>query len=179
MRDDLWVLFTRPFWLDEWHTILVARRDSIGQIFSDLYHGSDFGPPFTHLVAWAYGKIFGLTPVSLRILSLAFVLTGLVLLFFALRRRFDAMPSLAGVLAVASHQLMISQSLEWRFYAPWVMFACALAWAFTIDDDKAVSRRRDVAIALSAMGMVTSHWFGVITLGLMTAAAFVVLCHPE
>ena len=172
MRDDLWVLFTRPFWLDEWHTILVARRDSIGQIISDLYHGSDFGPPLTHLVAWAYGNVFGLTPVSLRILSLAFVLAGLVLLFFALRRRFDTMPSLAGVLAVASHQLLISQSLEWRFYAPWVMFACALAWALTMDDVRPVSRRRDVAIALSAMGMVTSHWFGVITLGLMTAAAF-------
>lgn len=175
MRDDLWVLFTRPFWLDEWHTILVARRDSIGQIFSDLYRGSDFGPPFTHLVAWAYGNVFSLTPVSLRILSLTFVLAGLVLLFFALRRQFDALPSLAGVLAVASHQLLISQSLEWRFYAPWVMFACALAWAFTIDDDKPVSRRRDVAIALAAMGMVTSHWFGVITLGLMTGAAFLSL----
>ena len=175
MRNDLGILFTRPFWLDEWHTILVARRDSITQVISDLYHGSDFGPPFTHIVAWAYGKVFGLTPVSLRVLSLTFVVAGLVFLFFALRRRFDTMPSLAGVLAVASHQLVVAQSLEWRFYAPWVMFACALAWALTIDNGKPHSRRRDVAIALASMGMVTSHWFGVITLGLMSAAAFISL----
>src|SRR5690349_433670 len=108
MRNDLGILFTRPFWLDEWHTILVARRDSITQVISDLYRGSDFGPPFTHIVAWAYGKVFGLTPVSLRLLSLAFVVAGLVFLFFALRRRFDTMPSLAGVLAVASHQLVVA-----------------------------------------------------------------------
>ena len=179
MRNDLWVLFTRPFWLDEWHTILVARRDSLQQVFSDLYHGSDFGPPLTHVIAWTYGKIFGLTPVSLRLLSLTFVVAGLVLLYFALRRRFDTMPSLAGVLAVASHQLVVSQSLEWRFYAPWVMFACALVWAFTIDNDRPSSRRRDVAIALASMGMVTSHWFGVITLGLMSTGAFFAWCHPE
>src|SRR5690242_7644603 len=109
MRTDFWVVFTRPFWLDEWHTILVARRDSIRQVISDLHNGSDFGPPFTHLVAWIYGKAFGLTPVSLRLLSLTFVVAGLVLLFVALRRRFDVMPSLVGVLAVASHQLVISQ----------------------------------------------------------------------
>src|SRR5690349_17107182 len=129
MRNDLGILFTRPFWLDEWHTILVARRDSLRQVFSDLYNGSDFGPPFTHVVAWAYGKAFGLTPVPLRLLSFTFVIAGLVFLFFALRRRFDGFASLAGVLAVASHQLVVSQSLEWRFYAPWVTFACALAWA--------------------------------------------------
>jgi hypothetical protein len=175
MRNDLWVLFTRPFWLDEWHTILVARRDSLQQVFSDLYNGSDFGPPLTHIIAWSYGRIFGLTPVSLRLLALTFVVAGLVLLFFALRRRFDTMPSLAGVLAVASHQLIVSQSLEWRFYAPWVVFGCALVWAFTIDNDKHSSRRRDVAIAVASMGMVTSHWFGVITLGLMTAGAFIAL----
>ena len=173
MRTDLWVLFTRPFWLDEWHTILVARRESVAQVIADLHNGSDFGPPFTHLVAWIYGKAFGLSPVSLRVLSLSFVVAGLALLYFTLRRRFDTMPSVAGVLAVASNQLVLSQSLEWRFYAPWLAFTCALAWALTLDRDKPRSTRRDVAIALSAIGMVTSHWFGIITLGLMVAGAFV------
>lgn len=179
MRTDLWVLFSRPFWLDEWHTVFVARRESIRQVIADLHNGSDFGPPFSHLLAWVYGKVFGLTPVSLRLLSLTFVVAGLVLLYFALRRRFDTMPSMAGVLAVASHQLVLSQALEWRFYAPWIAFACGFAWALSVDDDKPVSTRRDVAIALTSIGMVTSHWFGIITLGLMSAAAFIVLCHPE
>lgn len=178
MRTDLWVLFTRPFWLDEWHTVFVARRESIRQVIADLHNGSDFGPPFTHLAAWMYGKVFGLTPVSLRLLSLSFVVAGLVLLYLALRRRFETTPSVAGVLAVASHQLVLSQSLEWRFYAAWIAFACAFAWALSIDNDRVNSRRRDVAIALTAVGMVTSHWFGVITLGLMSGAAFVVLSRP-
>jgi hypothetical protein len=175
MRIDLWVLFTRPFWLDEWHTILVARRDSLTQVISDLYHGSDFGPPLTHIVAWIWRHAFGLSPVSLRVLSFSAALGAFAFLYFTLRRRFDVMPSLAGVLAIASHRLIISQSLEWRFYVAWLLFSAALAWSLSLDNDKPASRRRDVAIALSSIGLVTTHWFGVITLGLMSAAAFLSL----
>ena len=171
MRPDIFVLFTRPLWLDEWHTVLVARSDSLAQVIADLNNGSDFGPPLTHLVAWALGKTVGLSPVALHVIAFLCAGAALALLFFTLRRRFDLVPSLAGVLAVASHRLIVRQSVEWRFYAPWLLGAAALAWALTLDADKPASRRRDVAIAIASVVAITSHWFGVISVGLMCAAA--------
>ena len=187
MRPDLSLLFDRPFWLDEWHAVLPASRPSLGAVLSDLHAGSDFAPPFLHVSLWLLRVITGggeLTPTLARSFTAACVVGAIVLVYLTLRRSFAVAPSVAGALVCATHGLVIAYAFEARFYAPWLLWAAAFAWALAChpeersDEGSAVaprSRRRDIAIALSSIGLCTSHWFGVITLGLMCLGAVIAL----
>lgn len=172
MNPELADLFTRPFWLDEWHTNLVGNRESLGQLFSDLHRGSDFGPPLVHIIAWVLARITGeVTPVGARIASFLSVLFALVFVFLILRRRFGLAGSIAGPLAVASHQLVVSHAFELRFYCLWLFCAAGFAWALTVDNERAISRRRDVVVALFAILLCMTHWLAASSLGLMCLGA--------
>lgn len=178
MRSDLLVLFTRPFWLDEWFTYLVSNHSSIGDVFSDLRRGADFGPPFLYLVAWTIRAITGsITPVSLRVFTFVAMLGALVFVFLILRRRWGAVPASIGLLALASNRYLFEHAFEARFYATWMLFAAAFAWALTLDRDRPRSRRRDILLAVSAVLLCTNHWYGVISLGLMSAAVVATYRH--
>lgn len=175
MNSGLALLFTRPYWLDEWHTMLVANRLSALQVIGDLYNGSDFAPPFTHLSFWLLRAITGggdLEPWIARTFTLLCTVAAVYFTFAILRRRFDRAASIAGMLAVATHAMVISYAFEARFYAPWLLFAAMFAWSLGLD----TARGRWVAGSIAAVGLCTTHWFGVVTLGLMCLGAF--LCRP-
>ena len=172
MRPELADLFTRPFWLDEWHTNLVANRSSLTQVFSDLYHGSDMGPPLVHVIAWTLARITGeVTPVGARIVSLLSVLLALTFVFLILRRRLGAAASIAGALAVASHHLVVAHAFELRYYCLWLALAAGFAWALSLDSDRVRSRRRDIVVAIMAVLLCMTHWLAVLSLGLMCVGA--------
>lgn len=172
MRSDIFVLFTRPFWLDEWHLILVAGRGSLGEVLADLKAGSDFAPPLLHFIVWLMHRVFGtVTPAMVHGFAFVCVTGAMVFVYQVLRRRFDRLPSLIGVLAVASQQLIVTHAFEGRFYGPLLLFCAAFAWTLSLDHDKPSSRRRDVAVALASIFLCTIHWFGVLSLGLVALGA--------
>jgi hypothetical protein len=173
MHPELWGLFTRPFWLDEWHTNLVANRESIAQLFSDLNNGSDFGPPLVHLLGWTIARVSGgeVTPVGARIAAFLSVLFALVFVFIVLRRRFGVLPATAGTVAVVSHPLVFTHAFELRFYCLWLFAAAGFAWALGLDGDKRLSRRRDVLVAVFSVLLPMTHWLAVLSLGLMGVGA--------
>jgi hypothetical protein len=171
------VLWTRPLWFDELCCTVFVVKDSSSpfDVIANVYRPGDYAPPLLHLIVWFVGRLTGgVTPVVLRSISLVCVSLGLLFLYATLRRRFGRAPSAAGTLAVASHSLVLAHAFEGRFYGPWFLFAAAFAWSLGVDGDRAGSRRRDIAVALSSILIPTIHWFGVFSLGLMCAAAVAV-----
>jgi hypothetical protein len=174
MKPEFAHLFTRPFWLDEWHTALVANRASLSQVFSDLYQASDMGPPLLHIIAWVVAKMTsGLTPLGGRLISFTSVLLALILVFLVLRRRFGVVACVAGTLAVTSHQLVVAHAFELRYYCLWLACAAGFAWALSLDHSLLRSRRRDVAVAIWAILLCMTHWLAVLSLGLMCVGVLV------
>jgi hypothetical protein len=168
------ILWTRPLWFDEiCCTLFVAEgASSPFEIVQRVARGEDYAPPLLHLMTWGAGKLAGgLTPIVLRSTSLLCVGGAIVLLYLALRRRFDRAPGVAGVLAVATHSLVIAHAFEARFYGPWLLFASAYAWTLGLDSASERSRRREAAQAIASVALVTIHWFGVLALGVMASAA--------
>ena len=172
MRPELAHLFTRPFWLDEWHTAMVANRATLSELFADQFRGSDLGPPLLHLIAWTLARIDGhVPPTGARLVSFVSVLAAVVFVFLILRRRFGRVSSVAGALAVASHNLVVFHAFEFRYYCLWLGFCAAVAWTLGIDRQVARSRRRDVALAVLSVLLCLTHWLAAGTLILMCAGA--------
>ena len=160
------VLWTRPFWLDEICCTLypVLDASSAREVIANIAAPKDYAPPLLHLIVWSVGRLTGvLTPMVLRSISLFCVSAALLFVYATLRRRFDRATSAAGALAVATHPLVLTHSFEGRFYGPWLLFAAGFAWSLSVRHP----RRRDAAQAVFSVLLVTIHWFGVLSLGVM------------
>lgn len=167
---DAAVLVTRPFWVDELIAVMIANRPSPAAVLGDLASGADGGASLLHVGLWLVRVVAGtLTPALVRLLSLAAVLGTLVLVFLVLRRRFPVAAAVAGTLAVGAHALVIEHSYEGRFYGPWLLACAALAWLLGGRQERE-TRGNAVALAAVAVAMCTIHFYGILTLGLMSAA---------
>jgi hypothetical protein len=163
------ILFTRPLWVDEWFTVLVASHASPIDVIADLRHGADGGASLFHLLVWALRAVTGgLSPTLLHAMSLVSTWGALLFVYVVLRRRFSRDASIAGMLAAGANTLVVAYAFEGRFYALWVLCAAFFAWSLGL-----TTRRRSLVVAIAAILLTTSHWYGVISLAMMSAAVFV------
>jgi hypothetical protein len=138
-------------------------------VIADLRHGADGGASLFHLLVWALRAVTGrLSPTLLHAMSLVSTWGALLFVYVVLRRRFSRDASIAGVLAVGANSLVVAHAFEGRFYALWVLCSALFAWSLGL-----TTRRRSLVVAIAAILLTTSHWYGVISLALMSAAVFV------
>jgi hypothetical protein len=161
------VLWTHPFWLDELCcTLIPVDATSPVGVVANIAGRKDMAPPLLHLIVWTVKSVAGgMTPALLRSIATACVALALIFTYAALRRHFDRFSSACGALAIASHPLVLTHAFEGRFYGPWMLFAAGYAWA--------VGKRDRLGAVLQgafAIGVVTIHWFGILSLGPMAAA---------
>src|SRR5262245_53626382 len=98
------VLWTRPLWMDENVTVFVVSQPTIREMIGIIGRGGDWNPPLLHLLLRPLSSMgFENPPVYLRTFSVICVGLALLFVFAALRRRFSATSSAAGVVAVAAH----------------------------------------------------------------------------
>ncbi len=165
------VLFTRPLWLDEYHTLLVANRDTLREGIRVLALGADFNPPLLYLIMHGVGRVAGFSPLSMRMVAFASVWLASVVTYASLRRFLPFGSALGGALAVWSSFVVVDQAFQARFYGPWLLLCCVLIWSIGIHRDRERSRYRDVAIALSSIGVCTIHYFGIFSVILIAGGA--------
>jgi len=171
--SDGFVLFSRPLWVDEVIAALIASRPSPVAVIGDLGAGADGGASLFHLSLWALRRLTGsLAPALLRSLMLASVLGTLVLVYAVLRREFTRGAASAGALAIGANGLVIEHSYDARFYGPWLLACATLAWLLS-RRNRYPLRRNGIALGVVAFAMCTIHFYGIITLGLMTTGAIV------
>ena len=134
-----------------------------------LADGADFNPPSWFLVTRAISGLAGSPSEKfLRLLSLVWMMSAMAGLYLILSRLFDWKVSLAAVILTASHPLVIHQSTEIRFYGFWctcvVWLCCVLQWD---PEPRAKRRLQWLLIAGLSLLTATSHWFGILSLGLV------------
>lgn len=162
------VLWTRPFWMDEVAMFFLTSEGGLARMIGLVARGADWNPPTLHLLVWSAMRLFGmdqLTPAFLRSFTLLCVAAALCFTYCTLRRRYDRLPSSAGVLSLLAQGLVVTHAFEGRFYGPWLLFAAAFVWALGLDSG-ASSRRRDIVLAIVSVLLCTIHWYGVFSLGL-------------
>ncbi len=158
-------LIHRPLWLDEVVTQLVATAPR--GILHAMRSGVDFQPPPHYALVWLSGWLLDANDaLAARLPSIvAAALTVFVLGAF-LRTRLSATAALAGALALAAHPFFIGQAFEARPYALWILATALTAVALRVD----ASWGRWLTAA-AAVALCTSHYFGILSLVAIAAAA--------
>ena len=167
------ILFTRPYWVDEWFTVLVTSRSNPFAMLADLANGADGGTGLFHGAIWLVRQVAGSAPVVLRAFSLVCVLGALLLVYALLRRRVGRDAGIVAILAVGSHPLVVAHSYEARFYGPWLLCATFYAWALDRSLEES-SPRTSFAQGLAAALLCGVHFYGVISFSLMIAGVLLV-----
>ena len=164
-------LLTRPLWMDELHSWLLITDSNADHAMSALADGADYNPPTYFLVARCLAVFGPVTEYRLRMLSLFFTAATALAVYLIFSRRYTAAASVGATLFAAGHQLMVLQSTETRFYALWVCLLMWYCWLLTkqVDGTKQQWVQR-IALAVLAAAICTTHYFGVISVGLVTVA---------
>jgi hypothetical protein len=163
--------FTRPFWLDEFHTLAVVKEERADQLLLKLSRGGDLNPPGLHLVLWLISKVTSLSDeLLLRSFSCAVGLGGLIATYFLLRIRFPWRVSWVAVLGMwSSSPQLIQQMFEGRTYSFWFATVAILCLLLGL---RATGIWQVVCVAAVAAMMCSIHYFGIITIGLIIVSQF-------
>ena len=170
-------LLQRQLWMDEIHSWLLIREPQTQRSLQALADGVDYNPPTYILLARQLRYLpGGITESGLRWLSLSLMILAIVGIFVVLYRRFPLLVCLASVLMMASSRHLIQQSTEIRFYPLW---CAACAWLCVVLDGHVIQRpwllRWSNIVAVLLAGVITTtHYFGILSLGLICVGAMLV-----
>ena len=171
-------MVTKPFWLDEVSTYLIAGTQSVMQSMRNLAAGADSNPPAAHLLYRAAGIIAGgLSPFVAHVVAAICLLGALTVAYLLLRMQFSPWPAALGTMAVWAQQVVMHAGFDARFYGPLLFASGCLMLALV----RAVSREPTVAsgigLALVSVVLCTLHYFGILTWAI--AIVTVVLFAPS
>lgn len=146
-------------WLDELITLHIAQSGSPSTIWRALARAADPNPPLTHLAVLTSLHIFGVHEFVLRLPAVIGYWTGLLSLFFFLRRRLPATWALGGVV-LSMANATFDYSYESRSYGIFYGLAmlALLCWSLTIDPIATAMKRN-----LTILGMTVALAVGICT----------------
>jgi uncharacterized membrane protein len=161
-------LLSRHFWLDEMYTYRLVADPDVGHAMRALASGVETHPPTFYLLARAFTRWPGANEVTLRLFSILAVLIALAGIYVWLRLSFPWEVAAATVLLIWSHDSLLTQSFNARSYTLWLaatVWFAYLLWRSRSD----LSIPAWLLLALMAALLATVHWFGIISLVLITA----------
>lgn len=172
--------WTRPFLLDEFHTLLLVKEPSITSLLSKLSRGGDYNPPALFVLLRPWTSLWGVSEGSLRAFSTVAMIIGLVGVYVALRRGVSQVAALAATtLLFTGIPILQIEAMNARFYALW--FA-ETAWLVALlgsrSSDPLGSSRgiltRSLSIATLSALMCLTHYFGVFAIAGIACGQFLV-----
>ena len=169
-----WATLTRPFWLDETSTYLLATKQSLGASMHSLAAGTDSNPPALFFIYRAVATVAGdLTPTTARVVALLCVVAALTTVYMLLRDQFAPWPAAIGALGVWAQQVVMHAAFDARFYGP-LLFASGCFMLALVRTVRAPATRLSiVALALASVFLCTIHYFGILawTIAIATIVA--------
>ena len=153
-----WAMVTRPFWLDEVSTYLLAGTQSLPESIRNLAAGADSNPPTAFLLYRSVGLLVGgLAPVTARVVAAACVVGALTTVYLLLRDQFSPWPAAIGALAVWAQQVVMHAAFDARFYGPLLLASGCLFLALRRTVRREPTPVSAVSLALVSVAVCTIH----------------------
>jgi len=170
-----WALVTRPFWLDEVHTYLLAATQSLPESMRSLAAGADSNPPTAFLLYRSVARLAGgLSPVAARVVASVCVIGALTTVYLLLRDEYSPWPAAIGAMAVWAQQVVMHAAFDARLYGPLLFASGCLFLALRRTARREPTPASAIALALASVAVCTIHYFGILTwaIGIGTVVRF-------
>jgi hypothetical protein len=169
-----WSVITRPLWLDEIHTLLLAGRGDLSQSLQALRAGAETNAPALFLLYRFVGEVTGgLSEIPMRLVAAASVIAALSLVYLLLRDELGTVPAASGALALWAQPVIVSVAFGARFYGPWLAGAAGLLLVLRRAVKGPWSWGAALVLAALSAFVCTIHYFGVLSWAAGVAAALV------
>lgn len=160
-------------WEDEILTYQAVSDPGLGHAIHAIAHVGDVTPPVTYTAMRLFCLPFGrVDPALLRAFSLLCAGVGLLASYALIRRRFAVLPSAVAVLTVWADPVLVQQAFEARFYAAWFGATALFCLALACTHDTRRPARGAVALALTSILALSTHYFGILVVGWLCAVDF-------
>jgi len=165
---------SRPLWLDEIHTYLLATDQTVIESLRSLAAGADYNPPALYLLYRAVAMMAGgLTEVTMRLVALVSVLAALGVTYGLLRTEYRRMPAVLAIVATWAHPVVVNVAFDARFYGPWLFGA---AWLVVeayrrLESTRSTDWWGAARLAVVSVFVCTIHYFGVLSWGAVMIVA--------
>ena len=162
-----WAMVTKPFWLDEVATWLVAGTQSLPESIRALAAGVDSNPPTAHFLYRLAALVAGgLSPIAARVVTVACVVGALTTVYLLLRDRFSPWPAAIGAMAVWAQQVVMHAAFDARFYGPLLFASGCMLLVLLRTVRREPTRTSAVSLAFVSAVLCTTHYFGILTWGI-------------
>ncbi len=159
----------KPFWFDEILTVFPVTMNSFWRIVTVCREPMNIAPPLYFWVAWLYVRVFGPSPLSLRLLSCIPICFSVLLLWRLSRRYMSVLGVTIGLLGAVSATVLVTQNSEARFYGLYLLSSTLLFYAFAVvntarrDDTPPPSRpmRHGAVVFLASLLLIFTHTLGI------------------
>jgi len=148
-------------WVDECYSFYGVWHDSLSEFYKSMLTGINFSPPFYFLFNFCIQLVFPSSIEILRIQSLFWTVSGLLICFTLSRKSFGTTPSFIGLLFVVSNsELLLAQSLEARNYS--LFFACGAWVLYAQGSNMKCPKRLFIFTFMAHLCLCQAHYLGII-----------------
>jgi hypothetical protein len=169
----------RVMWIDEvlaftivsertWSSLWTEAQDIIGSV------------PLYYVLGHLWGTVFGFSEFSIRLMTMAFMVASMLLLWLKLRQYYSSLAAAIGVLSgYCLSSLILYQNVEIRFYGVHVFLGTVMLWVYDwiARPQAAGGKRSDWALQYLALAATSYAWGMLHLYGLVfSAVALVALC---
>jgi hypothetical protein len=170
----------RVMWIDEVLAYTIVAQSSWAQLWTEAQDviGS---VPLYYLIGHAWGLVFGVSEISLRIMTMAFMVASMLLVWLKLRQYYSSLAAAIGVLSgYCLSNLVLYQNIEVRFYGVHTFFGAVMLWVYdwlarpTAAKSFTRSLLPFVALALTTYAWGMLHLYGLIFSGFALGALVLV-----
>ena len=146
-------ILMESLWADEAYSALVMRSsfgEMVGLLLNNMHH-----VPFYYFLGFVWGRIFGFSEISLRSMSLLFLLVGMIFVFLLVKHitKNKSLAVLTGVL-VFFVPFVNYYGFEARMYTLLILLSLASTYFFIT--------KKIVFYAVSSVLLLYTHYFGVL-----------------
>ncbi len=156
----------RPLWYDEAFAVLYANRSVSEILYGTLARvqgaAADVHPVLYYFALHGWMRLFGPTPVSVRIPSVLLGMGTVIAVWGLARELFDDRVALLSAAFTAGSPFLIAYSQETRMYALLGFWSAAAFWAF-VRATRTGSARAWVAFTVCGTLALYSHNLGFLT----------------
>ena len=162
-------LDANPIDMDEPFSIFHAQM-GVSEIIQALKNGNN--PPLYEIFLHFWIKLFGISPVSVRMPSLLFALINVLFVYLIAKQFINTKVAIISTLLITFSSFHLFFAHEARVYALFALLTTISFYLFFLIVDKKAKISTYIFLLLTYVCLVYSHYFGIVVIGLQTGFLF-------